>query len=79
MPLDGLSFVVTGSLRGMSRSEVKALIQKYGGRVVGSVSSKTDYLLAGESPGSKLQKAIELDIPVISVDDLQEMVSTREG
>jgi DNA ligase (NAD+) len=79
MPLDGLSFVVTGSLRGMSRSEVKALIQKYGGRVVGSVSSRTDYLVAGESPGSKLQKAIELDIPVISVDDLQEMVSTREG
>jgi DNA ligase (NAD+) len=79
MPLTGLTFVITGSLSGMSRSDAKELIQKYGGKVVGSVSSKTDYLVAGESPGSKLQKANELDIPVISEDDLQEMIASQEG
>jgi DNA ligase (NAD+) len=79
MPLAGLSFVVTGSLSKMSRSEAKELIQKSGGKVLGSVSSKTDYLVAGELPGSKLQKANELDIPVISEEDLQKMIASREG
>jgi DNA ligase (NAD+) len=76
-PLDGLSFVITGTLRGMSRTEAKATILKHGGRVVGSVSSKTDYVLAGDSPGSKLQKAESLSIPVISERELETLISSR--
>ena len=65
-PLDGLIFVVTGTLSGFSRTEIKDIIQKYGGKVSGSVSKKTSYVLAGESPGTKLDKAQELGVQVIT-------------
>ena len=65
LPLDGLSFVVTGTLDGFSRSEAKALIEERGGRVTGSVSGKTAALIAGASPGSKLAKAEALGIRVL--------------
>lgn len=71
--LEGKTFVITGTLPGMSRAEAKARIEQSGGRVTGSVSKKTDYLLAGEAAGSKLTKATELGIPVIHEDDLIRM------
>ncbi len=58
--------VVTGTLPLMSREEAKALVQKNGGTVSGMVSKKTTFVLAGENPGSKLTKAEELGIPVLS-------------
>lgn len=69
----GLTFVITGTLPGMDRKEAAALIEKFGGKVTGSVSKKTDYLLAGENAGSKLTKATELGTKVISEEDLIKM------
>lgn len=63
--LNGLTFVITGTLPNYQRSEVQELIESFGGKVTGSVSKKTDYLLAGEDAGSKLAKAKELGIPVL--------------
>lgn len=63
--LAGLTFVITGSLPSLSRSEAKELIESNGGRVTGSVSSKTDYLVVGESPGSKLEQAQSLNVPIL--------------
>jgi DNA ligase (NAD+) len=58
----------------MSRDEAHALIEKLGGRAVSSVSSKTDYLIAGEDAGSKLQKAQENNVPILSEEDLKKML-----
>jgi len=73
-PLAGRSFVITGTLPSLTRDEAKALIVAHGGRVTGSVSSKTDYLLCGEKAGSKLRKAEQLGVPVIDEAGLREMV-----
>ncbi len=73
----GLTFVITGTLPSMDRKEAAALIEKYGGKVTGSVSKKTTYLLAGENAGSKLKKAEELGIKVISQDDLIKMTEEK--
>ena len=64
-PLTGKTFVVTGTLAGYSRQEAEEAIRKAGGRTSGSVSKKTDYVLAGEEAGSKLEKATKLGVPVI--------------
>ena len=72
--LEGLTFVITGTLEGMTRDEAKALIIANGGKATGSVSKKTSYLLAGENPGSKLTKAEELGVKVLSLDELREMI-----
>jgi DNA ligase (NAD+) len=72
--LEGKVFVLTGTLPGMTRGQASELIQNYGGKVSGSVSRKTSYVLAGKEAGSKLKKAEELGIPVISEDDLLEML-----
>jgi DNA ligase (NAD+) len=72
--LAGKTFVITGTLPTMSRSEAKAFIEAHGGKVTGSVSKKTDYLLAGEKAGSKLTKAQALGVPVIDEAQLREMV-----
>jgi len=72
--LDGLSFVVTGTLTGFTRQEIKELIQSNGGKVIGSVSKKTDYLVVGENPGSKLDKARELGITILNENALRELV-----
>lgn len=70
----GLSFVLTGTLPTMSRDEASALIKSNGGKVVGSVSKKTDMVLAGDAAGSKLVKAQSLGIRVISEQDLLDMI-----
>jgi len=72
--LEGMTFCITGTLEGMDRNEASALIESYGGKVTSSVSRKTDYLLAGEGAGSKAAKAKELGVPVISLDDLNDMI-----
>jgi DNA ligase (NAD+) len=74
-PLTGMTFVITGSLPDMTRDEAKALIQKEGGKVTGSVSSRTTYLLAGEKAGSKLTKAQQLDVDVIDLDGLKRLLN----
>jgi DNA ligase (NAD+) len=66
--LDGLSFAITGTLDGFSRDAAKAAIQERGGKVIGSVSSKTTALVAGESAGSKLAKAQAVGVPVLDVE-----------
>ncbi len=72
--LEGFKFVLTGTLPSMSRDEAKALIESNGGKCSGSVSSKTNYVLAGEEAGSKLTKAQQLGITVISEDELIKML-----
>jgi DNA ligase (NAD+) len=74
LPLAGLTFVITGTLPALSRDEAKAQIEAHGGKVTGGVSSKTSYLLVGESPGSKLRKAQRLGVPVIDEATLREMI-----
>jgi DNA ligase (NAD+) len=73
--LDGLTFVLTGTLPTLSRDEASDLIKAHGGKVTASVSKKTSYVLLGESPGSKAEKAAALGIPTISEDDLIKMTS----
>ena len=71
----GKTFVITGTLPGMGRKEAAELIEQYGGKVSGSVSKKTDYVLAGEAAGSKLTRANELGIAVITEDELRHMIN----
>ena len=73
--LEGQTFVITGTLPGVSREQAKQLIEQHGGQVTGSVSKKTGYLLAGEKAGSKLTKAQELGIPVLSWEELLAILS----
>ena len=68
--LAGKTFVITGTLPTLKRSEAKNLIEQAGGKVTGSVSKKTDYLLAGESAGSKLTKAQDLAISILNEAEL---------
>ena len=72
-PLAGKTFVITGTLPTMSRDEAKSYIEAHGGKVSGSVSKKTSFLVAGEAAGSKLDKANALGVPVLSEDDLKAM------
>jgi DNA ligase (NAD+) len=74
LPLAGLVFVLTGKLEGYTRGEIKEIIQSSGGKVTGSVSANTDYVLVGEDPGSKRDKAQELGINIISEDEFKEMI-----
>jgi len=72
-PLDGMTFVITGTLEGLSRDEAREFIEARGGKVIGSVSSKTSYLVLGENPGSKLNKAQTLGVRVIDEEALREL------
>jgi DNA ligase (NAD+) len=73
-PLTGMTFVITGTLPTMSRDQAKALIEAQGGKVTGSISSKTDYLLLGENPGGKLAKAQSLGTKIIGEEELRELL-----
>ena len=73
--LAGLTFVLTGTLPTLTRDEAEAKIKAKGGKCTGSVSKKTSYVVAGEAAGSKLTKAQALGVPVISEDDLLEMLN----
>lgn len=72
--LEGRQFVLTGTLTRFTREEAKEKIQSLGGRVTSTISKKTDYLVAGASAGSKLEKARQLDIPVLDEDALQKLL-----
>jgi DNA ligase (NAD+) len=74
-PLEGKSVVVTGTLPGFSRQEAEEAIRAAGGKPAGSVSKKTDYLVAGESAGSKLAKAQELGVPVLDEDAFRRLLA----
>ncbi len=76
-PLTGKTFVITGTLPTMTRDEAKALIQKQGGKVTGSVSTKTDYLVAGAKAGSKLAKAQSLKVKVLDEADLLDIAAVQ--
>ena len=71
---EGMTFVLTGTLPTMDRKEASALIESFGGKTSGSVSKKTTYVLAGEEAGSKLTKAKELGVAIISEEELLEMI-----
>ena len=73
--LSGLTFVVTGTLANFTRQGIKEYLQSNGGKVVGSVSKNTDYLVLGENPGSKLAKAQELGVKIINEDELRKLAS----
>ncbi len=83
LPLDGKSFVLTGTLASYTRNELKERLQLLGGRVTGSVSAKTDFLVFGENPGSKYDKASELGITLLSESEIlamiQAFVEKQEG
>ena len=77
--LEGMTFVLTGTLPSLKRSEAADLIKKHGGRVTGSVSGKTTYVLAGEDAGSKLTKAIDLNIHILDQDAFLELIGERNA
>jgi DNA ligase (NAD+) len=72
-PLEGKTFVITGTLS-RSRDEIKAMIQAAGGKVTGSVSARTDFVVAGESPGSKLSKAEKLNVAILDEEGLRKLI-----
>ena len=74
--LTGKTFVITGTLPGMTRDEARELLQAAGAKVSGSVSAKTDYLLAGEKAGSKLAKAEKLGVEVIDEARLKKLLGS---
>ncbi|MCD6290793.1 MAG: NAD-dependent DNA ligase LigA [Anaerolineae bacterium] len=74
-PLEGKTFVITGTLPTMSRQEVTEFIVRHGGRVTNTVSRRTDYLVVGASPGSKLRRAQELGVPIIDEEGLKALVN----
>lgn len=75
--LRGLSFVLTGSLPTLTRDEAKELIEKHGGKTVGSVSRKTDFVVVGESPGSKLEDAGRLGVPTLDDTGLRRLAEGK--
>jgi DNA ligase (NAD+) len=72
--LDALTFVLTGTLPTMTRDEAQAEIEARGGKVTGSVSKKTSYVVVGESPGSKLAKAEQLGVPILGEPELRHLL-----
>jgi DNA ligase (NAD+) len=73
-PLTGKTFVITGTLPNLSRQDAKVLIEKHGGKVAGSVSSRTDYVVLGEEPGSKMDRARALGVKTIEASELELLI-----
>jgi len=74
LPLEGMTFVITGTLPTFSRDEATAFIRAQGGKVTGSVSTQTSFVVCGSEPGSKYEKARELNVPIITEEELRTMV-----
>jgi DNA ligase (NAD+) len=75
--LEGKTFVLTGTLPTLSREQASELIEAHGGKISDSVSKKTSYLLMGDSPGSKAEKAAKLGVPIISEDELRNLLGAQ--
>ncbi len=74
-PLEGITVVVTGTLDGFSRDGATEAITALGGKVSGSVSKKTSFVVAGDSPGSKYDKAVALKVPILDADGLRALLA----
>jgi DNA ligase (NAD+) len=74
--LEGLTVVVTGSLPGFSRDEAKEAILARGGKAAGSVSKKTSFVVVGDNPGSKADKAVQLGVPVLDEDGFRVLLAS---
>jgi DNA ligase (NAD+) len=74
--LEGKTFVFTGTLKGFSRSEAERRVESMGGKSSSSVTSKTDFVVAGESPGSKIEKAKKFGVKIINEDEFTSLLST---
>jgi DNA ligase (NAD+) len=72
--LAGKTFVLTGTLENYTRDEAKEIIENEGGKVTSSVTKRTSYVIAGESPGSKYDKAMKLDIPIIDENEFKVLI-----
>jgi DNA ligase (NAD+) len=79
LKLSGKTFVLTGTLPSMSREEAKAALETLGAKVAGSVSKKTDYVIAGAEAGSKLDKARELGVPILDEQGLVNILNGNGG
>ena len=77
--LEGMSIVVTGSLEGFSRDQAKEAIITRGGKAASSVSKKTDFVVVGDSPGSKYDKAVSLKVPILDEDGFRRAARGRPG
>ena len=75
---DGKTLVFTGELKTMTRTEAEQMAKQYGGKASGSVSKKTSYVIAGEAAGSKLKKAEELGIPVLTEEEFLKMINSAK-
>src|SRR6202011_4647199 len=73
----GKSFVFTGGLANRSREEAGELVQQHGGKISGSVSKKTDYVVVGTDPGSKYDKAKDLGVPVLTESEFEKLVNSK--
>jgi len=73
--LAGKQFVLTGTLKDFTRTQAKEIVSELGGRVTGSVSKKTDYVVAGEDPGSKYQKAQKIGVPIINEEEFKKLIT----
>jgi len=78
-PFAGKTFVFTGALASLDRKEAESLVKSLGGKASSSVSKKTDYVVVGDSPGSKYDKAVELGITILSEEQFLEMVKSAQG
>ncbi|MBZ5727188.1 MAG: NAD-dependent DNA ligase LigA [Acidobacteriia bacterium] len=76
-PLKGLTFVLTGTLPHLTRDDAKKLIETAGGKVIGSVSKKTSYVVAGDDPGSKFDKAQQMGVPVVNEEQLLDLIKVE--
>jgi DNA ligase (NAD+) len=74
----GMTFVLTGKLPSLTRGEAKSLIEHHGGKVTGSVSRRTSYVVAGESAGSKLDRALAFGVPVLNESSLRSLIERKE-
>ena len=72
--LSGKTFVITGTLKNMTRSEAKNFIENNGGKVTSAVSKNTNYLLAGDNPGSKIKKAEDIGVSIINEDQMLDLI-----
>jgi DNA ligase (NAD+) len=74
LPLQGKTFVFTGTLESLTREEAKRIVEELGGRVSSSVTKKTDYVVLGEDPGSKLDTAKSLGIKIIGEEEFKKLI-----